>query len=142
MIVGSSSLSSGSSDHAFLYTAGHLIDLQTLGGADSVAFGINRTGTVVGQNSTAAGRSHAFAYSNGTMTDLAPFLVLAGFSASTSAANAIDDYGNIVGYGYIGEETHAFLLTIPEPGSANLLIFALLIMFYHAWRIPRARRSA
>jgi hypothetical protein len=37
-------------------------------------------------------------------------------------ANAINDNGQIVGFGTIDGETHGFLLTpVPEPGSLSLL---------------------
>jgi hypothetical protein len=40
------------------------------------------------------------------------------------SADAINDAGQITGYGFINGQTHAFLLTVtavPEPGSAVLL---------------------
>ena len=50
------------------YTA---VDLGTLGGTYSEALGINHSGQVVGQSTTAAGGSpHAFIWQDGVMTDL------------------------------------------------------------------------
>src|SRR4051794_34524752 len=47
-----------------------LVDLGTLGGADSLGLGINDSGQVVGQSDTADGHTHAFLYSQGVMADL------------------------------------------------------------------------
>src|SRR5579872_5824089 len=55
-----------SSAHAVLYS---VTDLGTLGGTTSRAYGINNTGTIVGQAYTPTTRD-AFSYSGGVMTDL------------------------------------------------------------------------
>ena len=47
-----------------------LIDLGTLGGSSSAAWGINEAGQVVGAAATATGAQHAFLYTNGMMIDL------------------------------------------------------------------------
>ena len=46
------------------------VDLGTLGGAGSIAFGINKNGQIVGQSLTAQTQNHAFLWSAGVMTDL------------------------------------------------------------------------
>ena len=71
-----------------------LIDLGTLGGTTSDAYGINASGQVVGVSTTSNGYSHAFLYSGGSMTDLTP---LEGFSLS-SYALGINDSGQVVGW--------------------------------------------
>ena len=53
-IVGESNLGDSSETHAFLYSAGTLLDLGTLGGSSSSAIGINDAGQIVG-NSLLAG---------------------------------------------------------------------------------------
>jgi probable HAF family extracellular repeat protein len=59
-MVGQSQTSSGRS-HAFMQGRFGLKDLDTLGGAESAAFGIGG-GVIVGQAQTASGQPHAFSY--------------------------------------------------------------------------------
>jgi probable HAF family extracellular repeat protein len=68
-----------------------LIDLGTLGGTGSTAYGINDSGQVVGSAKTNSSTYHAFVYSNGSMTDLNP----AG--ASSSDAYAINNSAQVSG---------------------------------------------
>lgn len=80
-----------------------ITDLGTLGGASSVAYGINASGSVVGRSDTRAGYPHAFLWQGGTMTDLAPLSVL------TSTATAINATGQVAGYASITDSAeHAF----------------------------------
>jgi len=80
-----------------------ITDLGTLGGASSVAYGINASGSVVGRSDTRAGYPHAFLWQGGTMTDLAPQSVL------TSTATAINATGQVAGYASITDSAeHAF----------------------------------
>jgi probable HAF family extracellular repeat protein len=53
-----------------LAAEGTWVDLGTLGGNTSEAYGINNRGQIVGISATAAGVTHAFLYENGVMTDL------------------------------------------------------------------------
>ena len=59
-------------ENGFLYSHGKMIDLGTLGGANSRAFGINNSGEVVGLSNIAAGstQSSIFLYRHGHMTSL------------------------------------------------------------------------
>jgi len=68
-----------------------MIDLDTLGGNDSSARGINDIGQVVGSSKTSSGEKHAFLYENGTMTDLGTL------GGNTSIAYGINDIGQVVG---------------------------------------------
>jgi probable HAF family extracellular repeat protein len=71
--------------------AGVMRDLGTLGGATSVAFGINDAGAIVGRSQNAAGLQRAFLLSDGAWTDLG---TLGGTQAE---ARAISNNGVVVG---------------------------------------------
>jgi len=132
-IVGWSTITSNAEIHAFLYRQGRMRDLGTLEGAPSSpgtnllgplppigswAYAINNWGQIVGA-STAANGSHAFVYSDGTMTDLNDLVALthtngpAGFLVLT-VARGINDCEQIVGTGAYWdgarETTRAFLV--------------------------------
>jgi probable HAF family extracellular repeat protein len=121
--------------HAFLYSNGKMIDLA---GGNSYAFGVNDAGQVVGQSN-----GHAFLFSNGKLTDLNS-LIPANSSWTLWSANAINNKGQIVGYGTNPSGArHAFLLTpvpAPEPTSLALLSLGALGLAGHAWR--KRRRAA
>ena len=115
-VVGYSGSATGT--RAFMWQNGVMTNLGDLpGGADySEALGINNAGQVVGTSDAATGRS-AFLWQNGTMTDLSTVVGVAGTGWSLRHATAINDVGQIVGYGMNPQgEEHAFLLTpVPEP---------------------------
>jgi probable HAF family extracellular repeat protein len=72
--------------------------------AQSVAFGINNNGQVVGQAySMITTKSDAFMYSNGTMVDLG------ATGSSDSNAEGINASGQVVGYMHVSGAAHAFL---------------------------------
>jgi probable HAF family extracellular repeat protein len=79
-------------------------DLGALPGSVSVeAFNINSRGQIVGRCNMAAGRQHAFLYSDGKMTDLEPLC-----GGGQSGAFAVNSAGQVVGY-LQRRETQAFL---------------------------------
>jgi len=77
-----------------------------------VGRGINQSGQVVGGASTPGDyiNYRAFLYSDGIMKDLND-LIQPNSGWSLFAAYAINDRGQITGYGSINGATHAFLLT-------------------------------
>lgn len=118
--------------HAFLYSNGTMTDLGTLSGSTySYGHGINAAGQVVGMDSlhySGGAYFRAFLYSNGTMTDLNTLIDPATGWALTTAFD-INDAGQIVGYGDIAGERHAFLLTpVPEPETYAMLLAGLVVV--------------
>jgi probable HAF family extracellular repeat protein len=95
---------------AFLYSDGSIKDLGVLGGYDSSAHGINKYGQVVGWAALENGDYHAFLYADGRMMDLND-LIPQDSGWELNGASAINNKGQIVGYGSINGQTHAFLLT-------------------------------
>jgi len=70
-----------------------IFDLGTLGGATSVALGINDLGQVCGGADMADGKRHAFLWDNGVMTDLGTVP-----PTSQSGAWGINNQGAVVGW--------------------------------------------
>lgn len=86
---------------------GRIQSLGTLGGASSVAFGLNDRGQIVGRSRTANGEQHAFVYERGTMKGLGTL------GGNFSSARAINAQGWIVGSSRLASpgRLHAFLYT-------------------------------
>jgi probable HAF family extracellular repeat protein len=83
-----------------------VVDLGTLGGASSDAYGLNENGDVVGQAQTGTASSyHAFIYRDGMMRDLG---TLPG--GHFSVAYAIDSAGQAVGYSTSGSTAQRAVL--------------------------------
>ncbi len=107
-VVGFSQVTGGY--HAFLYDQGQMLDLGTLAGPNSYAYGINDAGHVVGWSTATASTapSHAF-YWDGTMHDLGTL----GATNQSSYAYGINNNDEIIGYSdlmvYGGGSTHPFL---------------------------------
>ena len=125
--------------HAFLYSAGTMTDIGTLGGQVSFATGINSSGDVVGWSTLAGDDAWSyFLYTNDTgMVDLNSLLPLGSrwdaWSAITFGPD-INDSGQITGTGYIDGTYHAFLMSpsnvsgVPEPPIIGLLLAGLVAM--------------
>jgi probable HAF family extracellular repeat protein len=84
-------LGDGVTQHAFRFSEGAMTDLGTLGGAASIAYGVNNLGRVVGRSEWSGGYWHGFSYASGPMTDLGVY------SGYYSVAYGINDSGTIVG---------------------------------------------
>ncbi len=98
-------------------------DLGTLGGTDSSAWAISSEGMVVGQFTLALATNRAFRWIDGVMEDLNT-LIPEGSGWTLENAQAINDYGQIAGWGIINRggriERHAYVLTPVEPPEPSL----------------------
>jgi probable HAF family extracellular repeat protein len=97
--------------HTFLYNHGVMKDLGTVGGSQSIPSAINATGQITGESLNAGDTAnHAFISNGGTMADLND-LIPSEPGWELNWGVAINDNGQIVGYGVVNGQTHAFLLT-------------------------------
>ena len=104
--------------HAFLWESGVMIDLGALGWHNrSAAYAINNSGLVVGRSFIIGGGddrdaidSRAVIWEDELIIDLNTWLPINSGWFLISAMG-INDHGDIVGYGEINGEIHAFLLT-------------------------------
>lgn len=120
-IVGSAFGADGR-QRGFVWTAGTLQELGTLGGAFSKARAINNRGDVAGQASNAAGETHAFVMRAGrTMTDLGTL------GGSKSVAHAINANRVVVGCSLLAGDgaqqgfvySDAGMVSIPTLGGTS-----------------------
>ncbi len=94
--------------HAYLYSAGSLIDLGTLrvdeseGYDESGGYAVNDRGQVSGFASTGSGH-HAFLYSGGVMHDLGDF------GEDEGSGNDVNEAGQVAGFSALHNDSHAFL---------------------------------
>lgn len=131
--------------HAFLWQNGSMQDLGALTWDQSIAYDINDKGQVVGALQTGQ-NSHAFIWANGQMQDLNN-LISTNSGWVLQEARAINNKGQVAGFGTINGQTRAFLLkprayywTNPsggswhvttnwdpqgDPGDGDTVIFAL-----------------
>ncbi|HTW56569.1 MAG TPA: hypothetical protein VMD99_00415 [Terriglobales bacterium] len=99
--------------HAVKWNTAHVVeDLGLLAGGDySIAFAINASGTVVGYGNIFTNAAHAMVWTpSGGMEDLNA-LIPADSGWELINANAINNAGQITGYGTKNGKNHAFLLT-------------------------------
>ncbi|HSW47108.1 MAG TPA: hypothetical protein VLM89_16210 [Phycisphaerae bacterium] len=106
-IVGWSQTGTGVRLATMFYLNGQVRSLGTPTGTAgwSEAYAVNDSGVVVG-----SADGIAFVYEGGVNTDLNT-RIPAGSGWTLQSANGINNTGRIVGYGTVGGETHAFLLT-------------------------------
>lgn len=103
--------------------------LGTLGGRNSYAFGMNDSGQVVGNSTTAPGYSRAFVWDSSGLRDLG---TLGGLQ---SYAYGINNAGAAVGYSYVSgsDDTHAFVFMDGVLFDLNLLVEDLA-----GWELTKA----
>jgi len=109
--------------HAFLYTDGTMFDLGAVGllaGHESLAYGINSSGEVVGYyGDNLNANIGAFLYSGGAVQDIG------SFGGDRTWAFGINDSGQVVGFSQTADErAHAFLYengTMLDLGAIGLL---------------------
>lgn len=95
--------------------------IPTFGGNDNNALGINSSGQVVGFSGTFGVNFTGFLYTGGSTYNIVNLLV-PGSGVTSFMAQAINDKGQIAGYGTIAGTTYGMVLSpVPEPGSAGLL---------------------
>jgi probable HAF family extracellular repeat protein len=141
-VVGSSRISNAywTAGHAVLWSdSGSITDLGVLPGYTyfSTAYGINVSGQIVGSSRDSSQNEHAFVYDNGAMVDLNSLIDPAS-GWTLVYANDINDSGQIVGYGTLGGNGYAFLLTpIPEPSTLALLGIGAISLLACVWRRRR-----
>jgi probable HAF family extracellular repeat protein len=99
--------------HAVLWSDGTAVDLGTLGGATSRAYGINDRTQIVGTARTPAASEHAFLWQDGLMVDLND-LIPADSGWTLTIGLGIDQRGAIVGLGTHNGQPRAFLLTAAQ----------------------------
>jgi len=119
--VGYSYLAGDRASHATFWNGRGAIDLGTVASSlgalraqdSSGANGINNAGVVVGYNFAPLARlSHATMWANGCIYDLNSMADLRGTGLTLVQANAINELGQIVGFGMNENfETRAVLLT-------------------------------
>ena len=102
---------------------------------------INNLGQVVGYYCLIPGGDNyyrrAFLYNGSTMLNLND-LIDPSSGWKLTSAEGINDAGQIVGFGYLGNGPRAFLLTpVPEPGTWAMLAglgFFGLVAAFRRWR--------
>ncbi len=86
----------------------------------SVAMDVNAAGLIVGNSQRVAGSAAvATLWKNGQPINLNA-LIPAGSGWDLRSAEGINDRGDIVGFGILGGQSRAFMLTVPEPSSLAL----------------------
>lgn len=102
-----------------LWQGSTVSDLGLLGGNSARAFGINRLGQVVGHSYLSDNTTlHAFLWVDGVLRDLNDLLP-AGSGWVLNEARAINDFGQITGYGAHNGITRAFVLS-PVPTTVTI----------------------
>jgi len=117
----------GVNERAALFSAGELIDLGTLGGATSVATGVNDAGQVTGYSQLASGEVHAFVWQ-----PVSGLLDLGTLGGAESRAAAINARGLVLGCSDDGDcqslpfvRIGSEMAVLPSVGEMDLAAFSL-----------------
>ncbi len=126
-------------EQAYLYKDGEVIELGYVGvGTSSEAYAINEEGVIVG---TSNGNAFVWSADSG-MLNLNDLLPDGSEWTNLSVASDINDLGQIVGWGTINGETHAFLISeivaAPEP---KIIFIVLLIVCVALFRVLQETSS-
>ena len=140
LVVGSSSAADGG--HAVYWTpAGQIVDLGDLPGGPvaATAYAVNEAGDIVGVGSIAGGEHRALLWRGGQMVDLSSLPEVQTQGWVLSQALAINEHGQIAGWGYHGGLQRGFVLSpvtapVPEPGTWALLAAGLGVVATRARR--------
>ena len=130
-VVGSLTDSATGNSQAYVYENGNLTELGYLGaGTDSSAYAINEEGVIVGSSNNSA-----FIWSaNNNLLNLNDLLPDGSDWTNLSVASDINDLGQIVGWGTINGETHAFLISeivaAPEPKLIFVIFASIGVILY------------
>jgi len=136
--------------HAYVWTATNgLTDLTPGPDSDGLATGINDLGQIVGNASLNGGAWFPFLYKDGTLIDLTTLLNNSATGWTNITPKAINDLGQIAGFGSFDGQTEAFLLTpttsasssITTPEPSTLTLFALAIPFLLSHRYERKAKN-
>ncbi len=120
--------------HAVIWDSAGLHDLGTLApNSSSYGIDINDFGWVVGDAPVPNLPTAAFVFDGHAMYDLNDLIVGKNPFSQLSVAQGINNSGDIVGIGFVGDEIHAFLAThrgrpldVPEPGTVVMILCGLV----------------
>ena len=125
-VVGSSAIANSTTQHAFLWQNGSMIDLGVLPGFafQSLAQQINEAGQIVGYSLASPSSHHAFLWQNGQLMDLGALQGL-----PNSSASSISDDGLIAGNSFAASATNGRAVTwqngaINDLGAQGFILFA------------------
>jgi probable HAF family extracellular repeat protein len=127
-VVGQSYISEFYRQAAFIYSDGKMTAINQPTWIDAIGYSINESGIVVGDASERNSTRKAWVYSNGTVSYLNDLVDnLNGFNITY--ARAINDVGQIVGFGYDSQlgRGSGYVLTpiaaaIPEPATWAMML--------------------
>lgn len=97
-VVGSSWIPNGQ-QRAFLWKAGKMANLGTLGGKESSAVAINDSSVVVGASLLSNGRSHGFVYVSGKMYDINTLITGLKTGVYINGVSQLNNLGQILASG-------------------------------------------